>query len=203
MFDTLQQWYALHLAHQMYKRRFSSYGCSPKGVLWRNTYRQQIRYALIMKGVNDHSINDFGCGYGGLVGYLEEKGYQGEYMGYDMNQEMIRSAQKQYPSGSFYCSKHVYHRADFTLISGTLNLKMHASADIWWRFVQKKLKDCWEYSKIGMNFNLLEDTGHEQSPLLFYCNADTVFSFCKQSFGSRVEMSRHEEIGDLHFYIRR
>ena len=204
MFDFLQQSYALFLAQRMYARRFSRYGMHPKGVLWKSGETQRLRYRLLTEAVGDKSINDFGCGYGGLLEYLMREGYQGRYIGYDMNAQMIAAAKDRFRAASFFRAKHVFIPADITIISGTLNLKMSASNDAWWRWIEHTLVNCWRFSRDSLRFNLLREAdAQKRSPDLFYCDEELVLRFCRSRLSKRVIVQRSTELTDLSVYVMR
>ena len=176
------------------------------GVLWSDKESQFLRFQTLMKEIKSGSINDFGCGYGALFQYLQEIGHQGKYTGYDMNKLMIECAKKRYPNikSSFYCTKKILFPASFTIVSGTLNLKMNATSDLWWRNIQKILLMCWEYSTEGLAFNLLEK-GRNKKPLsnLFYATEKQVVDFCQKNLSTQICIERTQGIHDIHFFIRK
>ena len=73
----------------------ASLGC-PKG-------RQKLRFETLAKYVKSgDNILDFGCGFGDLALFLEEKGLDVTYTGCDVVPEFIDVARKNYANGSFY-----------------------------------------------------------------------------------------------------
>ena len=120
-----------------------------------------------------------------------------------MNREMIAHAKKTYPEAAFHCAKNVFQAADYTLISGTYNLKMMATREVWWKWVQKSLRCCWEHSTIGMAFNMREDTVADQHHDFFYANAQQLVAFCQEKLGGNVRIEREGEMGDIHVYVLR
>jgi|GEM_PF-5903113 len=203
MLNFFQQSYAIFLGQRLYSKRFQQYGKHSKGVLWSNYSRQIRRYELLMQGIsNKSSINDFGCGYGGLYEYILQRGYQGQYRGYDINHQMIASAIQQFPSVQFVRSKKINQYADYTIISGTLNLKMSASHTVWWDWIQKQLLHCWMYSKKGFHFNLLLDVKNKpKSPNLFYCTEQLIEGFCANELSTNSTIQYCEDLDDIHVFV--
>ena len=117
---------------------------------------------------------------------------------------MISNAKSVYPETSFYCAQKVFVPADYTVISGTLNLKMNASEEVWWMYIQKQLKECWSFSRMGMRFNLLE-RAHKanKAQSLYYCDPEVVLQFCLKHFSAASSYVRKEQLGDVHFYVPR
>ncbi|MEC7985912.1 MAG: class I SAM-dependent methyltransferase [Myxococcota bacterium] len=204
MFDLFRQSYALLLAQRMYTRRFLRFGAHPKGVLWKDAESQNVRYEILMEYVKNRSMNDFGCGYGGLYEYALSREYTGTYVGYDMNASMIAFAKKRFPNGVFYHANRIHLPAEVTVISGTLNLKMNASDDVWWRWIQKTLTSCWAFSTEGMIFNLLVKTADSNpNSRLFYCSEEQVVTFCRKYLSRNLFLIRSSSLADIHIYIRR
>ena len=207
----LSQELALFQANRVYTNCLCQYGSNAKGVHWRNSDTQQLRFQLLCElllkddwkeGV---SIHDFGCGYGELWLYLLRNGYRGSYCGYDMNASMITTAKGMisHPRASFIQSKTISATADYTLISGTFNLKMQASQTVWWRYIREQLRLIWQYSRKGMAFNLLIPE-RQRTPMkrLFYCDRDRLLSFC-QTLSDKVEWKVEGSLGDINVYLRR
>ena len=61
-----------------YEARFKNYGAQPKSSLWFSEQRQTLRFDLIIEYIKrnptlyDFSVNDIGCGYGGLLKRLQD-----------------------------------------------------------------------------------------------------------------------------------
>ena len=57
-------------------KRMEEYGASPRGVDWNSDESQNTRFDQLLKIVEtpSFSILDYGCGYGALADYMEQKG---------------------------------------------------------------------------------------------------------------------------------
>ena len=63
-----------------YTKKIEEFGRTSRGVDWNSTESQRLRFEQITKILsgevnNSFSICDYGCGYGYLSEYLEERGY--------------------------------------------------------------------------------------------------------------------------------
>lgn len=86
-----------------------------------------MRFDQLLKVVNSlkFSILDYGCGYGTLVDYLMEKGYEVEYYGYDILAKSIALARQLYggkPRQKFFSEKVRLVEADYVVESGVFNV---------------------------------------------------------------------------------
>src|SRR5260221_3261146 len=80
-----------------YINKLNDFGDSSQGVGWRDDSAQSIRFAQLIKVIqnkNNFSINDLGCGSGKLYKYLlSENCNPSPYHGYDILMDMIHSAE--------------------------------------------------------------------------------------------------------------
>ena len=89
-----------------YNRLIKEYGYSPMGVGWGVKDRRDIRFkALISEWeIEDCRILDFGCGFGDLYGYLKRNNIKTDYLGLDINYNILNIASKIYPDAKFLCT---------------------------------------------------------------------------------------------------
>src|SRR5688572_8846018 len=89
---------ALKGLQDFFDKTIKTHGADPKGVDWKSQEAQDLRFDQLLKLHPDKSqpfsIIDYGCGYGALVNYLKERGYQFTYVGYDMTPAVIDAARK-------------------------------------------------------------------------------------------------------------
>ena len=78
-----------------YSSHLRDFGNSAKGVGWKNTDAQHIRFEQLIKIITkpDYTINDLGCGVGELYTFLKERQrVPREYYGYDILKDMVDTA---------------------------------------------------------------------------------------------------------------
>ncbi len=86
---------------EYYTDKVRRFGCTPFGVDWTCSATQEMRFVQLLKLCDFSSrfaMNDLGCGYGALVGFLHKR-YGGDavdYLGIDLSKEMIRRARDQW-----------------------------------------------------------------------------------------------------------
>ena len=214
MFFQMREHWALQKVSSEYNKCLQKYGPSPQGVHWRNTDSQQRRFDLLLEIIlpqHRHggvSLYDLGCGYGAFFRYIRNHAVmrQSTYIGYEINKLLLRTAKRSISDGraKFVLSKKPTKFADYGLISGTFNLKMSTDHIFWWRYVQATLTKCWQKTKHGMAFNLL-DIKKSKSPhdKLFYCNPQQVLEFCQNRLTQKALLKSHPNLPDAHFFLWR
>ena len=78
-----------------YSEKLNQWGPVPRGVDWNSGESQEIRFEQLLKVCDfskPFSLNDLGCGYGALYGFMADRGYDFEYHGYDLSEVMIEKA---------------------------------------------------------------------------------------------------------------
>ena len=77
-------------------KRMEEHGASPRGVDWNSDESQNTRFDQLLKIVEtpSFSILDYGCGYGALADYMEQKGFHAEYYGFDILESAIEIARQ-------------------------------------------------------------------------------------------------------------
>ena len=212
MLYTLKKTWAFLQISQEYQRNFAQYGCTPKGVHWRNQESQLLRFELLLQIIKpEHrkesfSLFDFGCGYGALFEFIKNKAIMrnSSYIGYEANPTIYRMALKNIRDArvQFIQKNEPTTISDYGLISGTFNLKMNATNPFWWQYIQKMLTKCWNHTTHGLAFNLL-DYHKSQAPhhKLFYCDPKQVIQFCRTNLTETVYWKEDSRLPDIHFYL--
>jgi SAM-dependent methyltransferase len=210
MFKNLRQQLALRAATRFYNERLRLHGATSKGVHWASPERQIRRFEVLTELIDREqgtSISDFGCGYGALFDHISERGFmkEGSYIGYDQSQAMVDLARENIsdPRARFVCANEVTETADYTLISGTLNLKMHATEEAWWGYITQCLAECWKMTEKALAFNLLRKGSPTPDRRLFYANREEALDFCKARLSYRSICFEVEDLPDLVFFVTR
>ena len=188
-YHNIQRYIALRRADALYHRRFLRFGNTATGVHWRDEDEQKLRFKILCEPMSVELYNnsniqiaDLGCGYGALFDYMQDQGFLGQYYGYDRNRRMIQHARKTFPYKNVHLqvSSKIGTEVDYTILSGTFNLKMNVSNSIWWEGVKEMLTHSWKQTREVMAFNYLQSPS-KRNPMqrLFYCNSEVMLSFCK------------------------
>ncbi len=176
-----------------YSWTFEKYGRNYRSVLWRTGLGQSRRFKFLLRILDaadkENSctvINDYGCGYGALFGYLKKRNFfkNGRYMGYDVSEKMVDSALRTYQDtrAAFYLADRPLYEADYTLASGTFGYIPEVSEEEWRDYVYDMLKEMAAVSRKGMAFNLLAADQPDLKEGLFQTKPEPVTAFCQQNF---------------------
>lgn len=139
-----------------YLNALKKHGQNPKGLNWRNNHSQQVRFETIYHMIeeffdDDTTLVDAGCGFGDFYLYLREKNIDIDYIGYEIVEKFINIAKKK--TSQNIELKDILHdklvKADFYVASGSLNILTRFETFLF-------IRRCFEHSKVGFVFNLLE-----------------------------------------------
>ena len=105
----------LNKIEKLYTENLDNHGDSSKAVGWNTEECQNLRFqklSTVIDNINDsYSINDYGCGYGGHLQYLEKNGYKiNHYNGYDISQPMLDKAKINLSTFKSMITKHFNKR---------------------------------------------------------------------------------------------
>lgn len=202
----------LSLVRDYYSQRVVSYGPTFKGVDWKDQASQELRFEQLLK-VCDHeilrfSINDYGCGYGYLFGYMNKRGYDCEYVGLDVSMEMIVRATAIYGlqnSGSFLVGSKINQKADYTLASGVFNVKLTVDLERWEDYLFSVLNDMHEFSKKGFAFNCLSLYSDKECMRedLYYADPYRLFDYCKRHYSRNVALLHDYDLYEFTILVRK
>jgi SAM-dependent methyltransferase len=181
---------------EYYGAKLAEHGATARGVDWRDEASQTLRFEQLLKVVDApgaFSINDYGCGYGALVAHLDTRGEAFSYTGFDVSAAMLDHAKRTYagrPDCEFVTGENELPRADYTVASGILNVKLGFSYDAWEEYVRDTLARLASLSTRGFAFNAL--TSYSDPELrrddLYYADPRVVFDHCKRTFSRNVAL---------------
>jgi len=199
--------------NQYFTEKLAIYGTTPKGVDYNGSESQEIRFEQLVKVIDPSqkfTLIDYGSGYGALFDFLARKGWDFEYHGVDLIEEMViagREAHKEFPNVHFTTNEKEAPLADYLLASGIFNVKMETAYDDWQEFVFQTLKRMDELCSKGFSFNLLtkySDADHMAArPDLFFADPLLFFDFCKRNFSRNVALLHDYGIYDFAILVRK
>lgn len=175
-----------------YAAKVLRFGPTPLGVDWTCAPTQELRFVQLLKLVPAtaaFSINDIGCGYGALAGFLRKRfpGSAIDYHGVDVAPEMIALARKRNrrPWVRFAVGQAGPRVADYSVASGIFNVMLYHSDDVWRRFVSSTLDDMARTSRLGfaVNFILPLRPGEEGPLELYRVDPEVWIDHCRANYG--------------------
>lgn len=193
---------------EYYDEKIRTHGPTARGVDWNSPESQQLRFWQLLKLI-DHgrpfSVNDFGCGYGALVDYLEALGLFYDYTGFDISEEMIARAKDLYPDSRFVTESSQLREADYTVASGIFNVKLKTGDDEWKQYMLGVLETINSLSKSGFAFNALTKYSDAEfmRPDLYYADPLFFFDHCKTRFSKYVTLLHDYPLYEFTIVVRK
>lgn len=178
-----------------YSDKVRQFGATPKGVDWNSAESQELRYQQLLKiissGDQPFSLLDYGCGYGGMLTFMDRMNLQVEYTGFDISEAMLAEARKQFGGKGTWISKlaegEVY---DYVVASGIFNVIPDGLRDRWKKYMFDTIDELGDKAAKGFSFNVLtsySDPEHMKD-YLFYAQPGEVFDYCMKKWPRRVSL---------------
>jgi SAM-dependent methyltransferase len=182
-----------------YSAKLRRHGATPRGVDWPSAKGQALRFEQLLRICDfgaSFSLDDVGCGWGALPGYLRRRHPQADvdYLGIDLSAEMVEKATRRHrgvPSVAFVQGDASPRRADYAVASGIFNVRGEASTRLWQRFVAECLSRMSASSRRGFAVNFLAPLpkGDLAVPELYRPRPQSWARFCETELGCRVELA--------------
>lgn len=178
---------------ERYEKRYEKYGYDPRTLGW-NKGRQRYRFKVLTEigDMNGKTILDLGCGFGDLYDFLEEKGLNVEYTGWDITPGLIAAAKERHPSLCFEVRDiledeiNVNDTFDYVVASGIFNYKLSDSPT----FIKRMMTRSFELCGIGISFDFMSSYVDRRTDFNHYSEPEDVFKIGK-SLSRRVVL-RHD-----------
>ena len=194
-----------------YSNKLAEHGESPRGVDWNGEDGQSLRFEQLCKIVTRHasfSINDLGCGYGALLGFIESQYSDVTYCGLDVSESMVAAARKRYAGRGgirFTCAGEPDEVADVGVASGIFNVRQGHSDAEWKAYIETTL-DCLDRtSRIGFSFNCLTAYSDKDKmrDYLYYADPGIWFDFCKRRYSRNVALLHDYGLYEFTILVRK
>lgn len=185
-----------------HKASIEQYGYQAQALFWSSREIQQIRFHKLCEILPSEqnqqawSVLDVGCGFGDLNTYLQQQGFEVEYQGIDLSEDMVLSAGFQHPGiqvqvGDLFDLNPAAESYDYVFLSGALNevveTEIEGTAEHKGRYAKAVIARMYQTCRQGVAFNLL-DARHpwvqSRSDLQSFL-PDEMVAYC-ESFARRV-----------------
>ena len=193
-----------------FDKRIQEHGASPRGSDWNSETSQNTRFDQLLKVVEAQSFSllDYGCGYGALADYLEAKGLDVDYYGYDILESAIETARKVHmnrPRCVFFTDKSQLPICDYTIASGIFNFRGEQSFEDWTEYVLGVLGEFNRLSRSGFSSNFLTKYSDEDKMRsdLYYADPLFLFDYCKRNFSKNVALLHDYRLYDFTLIVRK
>jgi SAM-dependent methyltransferase len=197
--------------NEYYSAKVGEHGASHRGADWNSKASQELRFDRLLEIVDvphlPFSLNDYGCGYGALLDYLETRFPDVRYRGFDLSEAMLATAGATHPNverRDFVNDAALLSPADYTVASGVFNVRLKAPVPTWQRYVLDTLEQIATLSTRGFSFNML--TTHSDAERmradLYYADPLFFFEHCRQRFSRRVALLHDYPLYEFTILVR-
>ena len=198
-----------------YTGKILRHGATPRGVDWTCTATQELRFVQLLRvcgAAARFSLDDFGCGYGAVLGYLDR--WHGhatvDYLGLDLSATMVRRGRRQWghrAGARFVVGATSPRVADYAIASGIFNVRLQEPADRWATLVARTLADMAATSRRGFAANFMaprdrpEDAEDEEAGLYRSAPAPWI-DYCERALGGSVELVAEYGLREFTLLVR-
>jgi SAM-dependent methyltransferase len=198
--------------NQYFSEKLNTFGATPRGVDYNGPEAQAIRFEQLVKIVEPaqkFSIIDYGCGYGALIDFLYNKGWEFEYYGIDLVEKMIIAARENHrgPNIHFSTTEDEVSVVEYLVAGAIFNMKLEAPYEEWQEFIMGTLRKMNSLCSKGFSFNMLTKYSDAdrmaERPDLFYGDPLLFFDFCKRSFSRNVALLHDYNLYDFTILVRK
>jgi SAM-dependent methyltransferase len=196
-----------------FSEKLKEFGATPKGVDYNGPDAQERRFAQLVKVIDParpFSVMDFGSGYGALFDFLHRTGWQFEYYGVDLIEEMVaagREAHKEHTNAHFTTQAEAVPVVEYLLAGAIFNIKLDEPYDDWQAFVIRTLTRMNTLCTRGFAFNMLtrysDADRMAERPDLFFADPLFFFDYCKRNFSRNVALLHDYNLYDFTILVRK
>jgi SAM-dependent methyltransferase len=178
---------------------------------WNSDSSQVTRFTQLLR-VCDFSgpirLGDYGCGYGGLFGFLCARAFDGQFAGYDIAPAMVEAARALYAADGravFSDDEAVLDGSDFVVCSGVFNVKLKAPLAEWETHVLHTIERLQALSRRGFAFNCLTSYSDPERmrPDLYYPDPCRLFDHCKRRYSRHVALLHDYGLYEFTILVRK
>ena len=194
-----------------FEEAFDRFGPTPQGVDWNSEQAQVVRFDQLLQVCDlsrPFSLNDYGCGYGALAGYLAARGLDFRYTGYDLSEKLVAQAQQLYAGAgnlAFTTDEAALPTADYTLANGIFNKRFDFDEHAWTAHILHTLGRLDALSTGGFAFNLLTrySDPEKMRPDLYYGDPGFFFDYCMLNYSRNVTLLHDYGLFDFTVIVRK
>lgn len=194
-----------------FERTLAEHGATPKGVDWNSTEAQQLRFGQLLRVVDPgapFSLVDYGCGYGALVPYLEQRELDFTLQGFDVSERMLDHARALYDrpgAVAFTSVEEDLAPADYALASGVFNLRIDVDDDAWTAYALETIDSLDRLSRRGFAFNMLTMYSDRERMRedLYYGDPSLFFAYCKEHCSRNVALLHDYDLYEFTILVRK
>jgi SAM-dependent methyltransferase len=196
---------------KFFSDKLEEHGPTHRGVDYNSTESQELRFFQLIKVIDSskkYSLLDFGSGYGGMYDYLVGLGHQLKYVGYDIAESMVSKGREIHPNNvdcKFISNLDEVALVDYSVLSGTFNMKLDADQATWTKIVLDSLHQMNEHAAHGIAFNMLTKYSDPDKMRtdLYYGDPLFFFDYCKRNFSKNIALLHDYRLYDFTILVRK
>jgi len=199
--------------NEFFSGKLKEFGATPKGVDYNGPEAQRNRFEQLVKIIDpsrSFTVLDYGCGYGAMFDFLYKKGWDFEYYGVDLIEDMVlagRETHKDYPAAHFTSDAGEVPMVDYLVAGSIFNIKLDEPYEAWQDFVLQTLIGMNSLCSKGFAFNNLTSYSDAdriaQRPDLFFGDPLFFFDYCKRHFSKDVALLHDYGLYDFTILVRK
>jgi SAM-dependent methyltransferase len=144
-----------------FTNKLRTHGATAEGAGWRDQESQELRFSKLVqvtRGAKKGRLVEVGCGWGAFALWARRQGYELDYVGYDINPDMVQAAREKcrdLPKTSFELGDGPFAEADWVIASGIFNLRFDTPDAEWRKRVDDTVEAMARAARLGFAFNFL------------------------------------------------
>jgi SAM-dependent methyltransferase len=189
--------------NQFYNDGLKKFGYDIKALASGVEERRKIRFKILSEAglTSGCSVLDLGCGFGDFYGYLRERAISVQYIGYDINPNLIEVAKQVYPEAEFHVKDiqaEPFPHFDYIVSTSAFNHPLVEQDQ--YQFAQDILTICYNHARQGVAIDFLTSYVDFKSPILFHYSPERMFSIAKK-ITKRVCLRHDYPLFDFCIYL--
>ncbi|MCX7041900.1 MAG: DegT/DnrJ/EryC1/StrS family aminotransferase [Gammaproteobacteria bacterium] len=184
-----------------YDQALGEFGDTPQGAMWPDAAGRATRYDVMLdlleaRPAGNVVLCDLGCGTGGLLERIRERGMTGiTYVGIDRSRLALEHARGKFPGAAFHELDVNADGADLGLVdcdylvaNGLFTVKHDLSHAQMQSFVESTIRSVWPRVRRGLAFNVMSKVVDWEREDLFHAPMDDMAALLHPLAGRRVRM---------------
>lgn len=179
--------------NRYYSEKIVQYGATPSGVDWNSSEGQELRFIQLLRIMDnaaaDSSILDYGCGYGGLLDFINKYKSSWKFTGFDISEEMIKAARsKQGNNGTWLTELADDAKFEYVVASGIFNVIPDGMKLKWEAYVYETIDRLASHATRGFAFNMLTSYSDPEyrKDYLWYASPQEILDYCLKQWPRKV-----------------
>ena len=193
---------------------FDAHGATMEGAAWGSDRdRLHTRWRHIYEifrldphgTVNQPTVLDVGCSYGGMYAYALECGLRLRYSGVDLVADAVRAASGAHPEATFtygdFVSLYLEASFDYVVSCGSFAAKgeaTHRDMHVYWKYV---IENMFAKCTRGIVFNVFTNRVNSFDPDFFYLSPVEALAFCMDNLSPKVIIQHASGLFDYFVYV--